>query len=287
MRARLPGHLQLDRHRRGRTRRSAAGRSRAPVHARRAVQQGERLSGLRRVAGSPAVSDAAPRSQGTRRARAHLLGGGARRDRRAARRHDPGIRPRGHLALPRQRQHGAHPRRVQRGPPAVERARGLTAPDDDLHDRRRGRHRLHARRQPGGDGPGDAALLETHHPVGQQHPDHEPSPVALHHHGPPAGCPPGGDRPEPDPDRRCRGRPPGAHSRDRCRAGAGPHEHRARRRRGGQGLHQPSTRSAGSRSAFASSSIRRSGSPGSAAFRRRPSSIWGNASRIPDPPGSG
>ena len=154
------------------------GRRRASLHPRRAVQQGERLRRLHPVAGSAAPPDAARRSQGARSVRTHLVGGGARRDRGAVCRHDPRIRPRGHLALPRLRQHGAHPGRVRRGAPAVERAGGVPAPHDDLHDRRRGRHRLHARRQPRGDGPGDAALLAAHHPVGQQHAEHEPSPLA-------------------------------------------------------------------------------------------------------------
>ena len=239
MPARLSGHVQLDRHRQGRPRREATGRCRASLHPRRAVQQGERLRRLQSVARSPAVSDAAPWSQGVGAFRAHLVGGGARRDRRAPRRHDPRVRSRGHLALHRLRQHGAHPGRVQRGAPAVERARGIAAPDDDLHDRRRGRHRLHARRQPRGDGSRDVALLPADHPLGQQHPDLEPSPLAQHHHGPSPGRPAGRDRPDPDPHGRRRRPPPGADSRDRRRAGAGPHARRARRRRGGQGFHQP------------------------------------------------
>ena len=176
--------------------------------------------------------------KGRGQARAHLLGRGARRDRRAVRRHHPGIRRRGDLALRRLRQHGAPPGRVCRGAPAVERPRGLAAPDDDLHDRRRVRDRLHAGRQPRGDGSRDAALLEAHHPVGQQHADQQPPPLAQHHDGPPGRRPPRRDRPRPDPDRQGRGQPPGADPGHGRRAGAGPPERRAGRGRGGPGLHR-------------------------------------------------
>ena len=64
---------------------------------------------------------------------------------------------RGDLALSRHRQHGPDSGRVRRGPPVLERARRVASRADDLHDRRRIRHRLHPWRQPRRHGSGDAA----------------------------------------------------------------------------------------------------------------------------------
>ena len=77
------------------------------------------------------------------------------------RRRDRDARRRGDLALPRQRQHGPDPGRLRRRAPAVERARHVAPRADDLHDRGRIRHRLHAGRQPRRNGPGDAPVLEA------------------------------------------------------------------------------------------------------------------------------
>ena len=87
-------------------------------------------------------------SRGTRR---------STRSRRGGRRSSPAHGGAGDLALPGHRQHGHAPGRAGCRPAALERARHLAAHDDHLHDRRRLRHRLHARRQPGRHGPGDAS----------------------------------------------------------------------------------------------------------------------------------
>ena len=235
----LSGHVQLGRHRQGRARREAAGRSHAPLHARRPVQQARRLRRVHAVPRAAPVPDAARRPERGRRLRADLLGRGARRDRRAPRPRHPRVRCGSHMALRGLGQHGAPPGLLRRGATALERRRRLSTPHDDLHDRGRGGNRLHARRQPHRHGSRDPPLLEAHHPLGQQHADHQPSPVARHHDRTSERRPPGGDRPDPDAHRRCRGQPPGARPRDRRRAGARAPARRAERGRGGSRLHRP------------------------------------------------
>ena len=60
----LPGHVQLGGHRPRRPRGEARGRSRAPLHARRPVQQAQRLRRVHAVARAAPVPDAARRPKG-------------------------------------------------------------------------------------------------------------------------------------------------------------------------------------------------------------------------------
>ena len=283
----LPGHVQLGGHRARRPRRASGRRSRSPLHARRPVQQAQRLRRVHAVPRATPLSDAAHRPEGRRRLRADLLGGGARRDRRAAEGRHPRARRGGHLAVRGVGQHGAPPGRLRRRASALERRRRLPAPHDDLHDRGRGGHRVHPRRQPRRHGSRDAPLLEAHHPLGQQHADDQPASLALHHHGAPERRPSGGHRPDPDPHGRRSGQPSGARPRNRRRAGARPPARRPERGRGGLATSSSATRSAGTPSAGASSSTRRLASPRSAACRSTRSWSWGSGSPTRAPPASG
>src|SRR3954470_7721126 len=131
--ARLPGHLQLARNRRGRPRDADARQPRSPVHARRAVREGQSLPRAH-AGGRPASAPAAAhRAQGRGALRADLVGRGARRDRLEAARDPRGVRRRGDLAVPGHGDARLRPRpRGPRGPAAVERARRVVARHDGV-----------------------------------------------------------------------------------------------------------------------------------------------------------
>ena len=165
-------------------------------------------------------------------------------------------RRRGDLALCRHRQHGPAPRRLRRRPTAVERARHLAARADHLHDRRRLRHRLHARPQPRRHGSGNAAQLEAGDRLGRQRAVDASAPVAADPRGPPAGRADRRHRSGADAHRRGVRLASRAVARHRRGAGARPAARRARARAPRIATSSTGTRSAGTRSASASSSTR-------------------------------
>ena len=180
---RLPGRLQLGRHRRGRRGGAAARQPRAPVHRGRAVREGQRLPRAHARSRPAAVPAAPRRPEGLRRVRADLVGRGAGRDRRQAACRPRRVRRRGDLAVPGHRlaRLPAGARRARR-PAAVERARGIAPRHDDLLDR--GPLRRDLRHRHGGrDGPGDLRAVEADPAVGHEHAHERPSPVEVRARG--------------------------------------------------------------------------------------------------------
>ena len=181
MSPRLPGHLCLGSHRRGRPRREARRREGAPVHARRALREGQPLPGARREPRAAARPAAAQRSEGLGRVRGGRLGRGARPRRgapavgrrRARRRGRPALQLHGHPG----RGSGRLDGRALLQPPRRDRARSR-----HLRTGRAGRNhgddrqwRRHAARGPSREPP-DPAL-------GHEHGRHEPAPLALRARG--------------------------------------------------------------------------------------------------------
>ena len=144
----------------------------------------------------------------------------------------------GDLAVSGDGEHGHPPGRGRLRPAALERAGDLAPRDDDLHDRRRLRDRLHARPQSSRHGPGDVQRLETDPALGHQHPHHQPSPVEVRRGRAPRRRLPRGDRSHPhahgSAGRRARGAHPG-HGR---RARAGPPQRGGVTRQGRPGVHR-------------------------------------------------
>ena len=123
----------------------AARRPRAPVHARRALPQGQPLP-RRSARPRPRDPPAAPRRrQGRGPLRAHRLGRGDRGGRGRPALGDRAPRPRVGAALL-LRGHRGHGAGLDHGAAPVRGARRLAAADDDLHRRRRRRPARHLRR---------------------------------------------------------------------------------------------------------------------------------------------
>ena len=217
-----------------------------PLHARIAVQQGRGLPGLRALARPPAVSDAPRRTEGQRRVRPHLVGRGARDGSRRGSRDV--IATHGAEAIwpfLGTRQHGADPGRLRRGTPALERARRVASRADDLHDRGRIRHRLHAGRQPRRNGSGDVPVLEARRALGRERAVDASAPVAADPRGAEERRVGRRHRSDSDADRRGERLAPRADARHRRRARARPAARRAGRRQGGSGVHRRAHRRLG------------------------------------------
>ena len=139
--ARLPGHLRHAGDGRKWPGSARRRRSRASLHARISLRQGESLRGAHVPCGSTHDADAPRRSEGHRPVSSSELGRGARGDRHAARRHRPLRRRRaGNPAVFLRRYHGHGPGRSD-GPPLLPPTRRVQAGSHDLLD---GRHRRHA-----------------------------------------------------------------------------------------------------------------------------------------------
>ena len=198
----LPGHL-LDagdgpRRRGGRPPR----RQGPPVHPGVPVREDGQLPRPGLQPGPPQDAPGPGRPQGRGEVRGHLVGRGARADRRGVRR-DRRVarRPAGDPPLQLLRDDGQAPGEQPR-PPVLPPTRGVDAGPDDLRLGRVAGVRVHrrpwsVRRRPDG-----RREVQADHQLGVEHRPHQRPPLEPDGPGPPGRCDAGGDRPVPEPHRR-------------------------------------------------------------------------------------
>ena len=179
--ARLPRHLRDADHGQRRRNRQRARQPGPSVHTGRPVRQGQRLRepGLQREPGAhPAAPD---RREGRRRVSADRLGRGPRGDFGPLDRNHRARRARCHPALQLSR-HRGHPERAERRRRLLQQARRDRGRADLLRFRRHHRLLHDLRPDPGGR-PGELRPFPLHRPVGDQHDQHQPAPLAVHRRG--------------------------------------------------------------------------------------------------------